>query len=153
MASSGGKSNMQQDCPILDHLACKLPGELEPRIYDVFVAVTVTANASLPMQSVEIGNRDAPWHLAGVGLHVLEAVGVAPLYIRIYNSRGTSSSDIQVRAENRMGGPNSAFAVMPSMVWPVNSSVVFDLTAGATSGSWGLFFYGFKNFYSGKAPL
>jgi len=141
---------MLADCPILDHLACKLPGEQEPRIYDVFAAVTVGADASLPMQSVEIGNRDAPWHLASVGLVTL--TGTAPLYIRVYNSRGTSFSDVMIRAENRMGGPNAAFPVMPSMVWPVNSSIMFDLLSGAVGGSWGLFFYGFKIFDRGKAP-
>jgi len=141
---------MLADCPILDHLACKLPGEQEPRIYDVFAAVTVGADASLPMQSVEIGNRDAPWHLASVGLVTL--TGTAPLYIRLYNSRGTSFSDVLIRAENRMGGTDAAFPVMPSMVWPVNSSLVFDLLSGAVGGSWGLFFYGFKIFDRGKAP-
>lgn len=141
---------MQTDCPILDHLACKLPGEQEPRIYDVFASVTVGADASLPMQSVEIGNRDAPWHLASVGLVTL--TGTAPLYIRLYNSRGTSFSDVLIRAENRMGGTNAAFPVMPSMVWPVNSSLVFDLLSGAVGGSWGLLFFGFKIFDRGKAP-
>jgi len=139
-----------QPCPVLEHLACKLPGEQEPRIYDVFASVTVGASASLPMQSVEIGNRDAPWHLASIGLVTL--TGTAPLYIRLYNSRGSAFSDIQVRAENRMGGPNAAFAVMPSMVWPVNSSLLFDLTSGLVGGSWGLFFFGFKIFDRGKAP-
>jgi hypothetical protein len=141
---------MQTDCPILDHLACKLPGEQEPRIYDVFASVAVGADASLPMQSVEIGNRDAPWHLASVALVTL--TGTAPLYIRLYNSRGTSFSDVLIRAENRMGGTNAAFPVMPSMVWPVNSSLVFDLLSGAVGGSWGLLFYGFKIFDRGKAP-
>lgn len=138
------------DCPVLDHLACKLPGEQEPRKYNVFAAVTVAANASLPMQSVAIGNRDAPWHLASVGLATL--TGTAPLYIRVYNSRGTTSSDIQVRAENRMGGTDAAFPVMPSMVWPLNSSLVFDLLSGAGGGSWALVFFGFKIFDRGKAP-
>ncbi len=139
-----------ENCPVLDHLACKLPGELEPRDYKVFASVTVAANASLPMQSVAIGNRDAPWHLASMSLVTLS--GAAPLYIRIYNSRGTSSSDVLVRAENRLGGTNAAFPVMPSMVWPVNSSLMFDLLSGAGGGTWGLLFYGFKIFDRGKAP-
>jgi len=139
------------DCPLINHLACKLPGELEPRIYDVYVEVTVAAGAFLPSQFVDIANRDAPWHCASIGIHTLS--GTANLYVRPYNSRGFGISDSLVRGITRFGGVNSARPVMPSLVWPVNSSLMFDLqNTSVGDGTWGLWFFGFKIFDRGKAP-
>lgn len=146
-----GSQSVAMECPVIDHLACKLPGELEPRIYDVFGQFTVAAAAFLPQQFVEIANRDAPWHLAGVGFTALSGTG--SLLIQMYSARGTGMSDLRIRALNIMGGPNAIFPVNPSYVWPVNSSLIFDLqNLGAGSGVFGLFFYGFKIFDRGKAP-
>lgn len=139
------------ECPIINHLACKLPGELEPRTYDVYVQVTVAAGAFLPSQFVDIGNRDAPWHCASIAIHTLS--GTAGLYIRPYNSRGFGISDAVLRANTRFGGPNAARPVMPSLVWPINSSLMFDLqNPSAGPGTFGLWFFGFKIFDRGKAP-
>jgi hypothetical protein len=139
-------------CPVIDHLACKLPGELEPRIYDVyFTTVALAAGAFLPQQFVSIGNRDAPWHLAGIGWKELATGG--QLKVQLYNSRGFGMSDLRIRAGNLFGGANAILPVNPSYVWPVNSSLCFDLeNVGAGSGTYGLFFYGFKIFDRGKAP-
>src|SRR5690606_41690773 len=111
--------------PIVNHRARKLPGELDPRIYEVYVQVTVAAGAFLPMQFVDIANRDTPFHLASMGLQQVD--GTDPLYIRIYNARGFGISDALVRADTIMGGVNSLKPLMPSLVWPVNSSLSFDL--------------------------
>lgn len=138
-------------CPVIDHLACKLPGELEPRVYDVYKAVTLTAGQLLQSQFVDLGNRDAPFHLASVAMRELSAGG--RLSIRIYNARGFGISDEILRANTRLGAINSGMPVNPQLVWPVNSSLVFDLqNTGAGSGTWGLFFYGYKIFDRGKAP-
>ena len=146
-------SNGAAACPVIDHLACKLPGELEPRIYDVYATVLnlTTAAGILPNQFVDIGNRDAPWHWSGFGTVILSGTG--RLLIRVYNSRGFGISDNLTRAGNQAGGVNSAKPVNPSFVWPVNSSLVFDVqNTGAGTGSFGLFFYGFKIYDRGKAP-
>jgi hypothetical protein len=143
-----------QTCPAIDHLACKLPGELEPRLFDVYATVTALTVAAgiLPHQSVDIANRDAPWHLAGMCWDQISGAG-SRLAIRVYDSRGFAISDNLLRVGNLMGGDNSAFPVNPSLVWPVNSSLVYDVqNTGSVTGSFALFFYGFKIFDRGKAP-
>lgn len=140
-------------CPLIDHLACKLPGELEPRLFDVFAPLTaaLATGTNLPAQSVAIGNRDAPWHCAAFA--VVQTAGTATLSVRVYNSRGFGISDDLLRAGQQFGGVNAAKPVNPSLVWPKNSSLVFDIAiggAGTFTGS--LFFYGFKIYDRGKAP-
>lgn len=139
-------------CPVLDHLTCKLPGELEPRIYDVYATVlSLTAGSFFPQQFVDIGNRDAPWHFASFGQAQLSGGGA--LKIRLYNSRGFAAADNLNYSGNIGGGQNAAFPFMPSLVWPVNSSLMFDVqNTGNATGSWALFFYGFKVYDRGKAP-
>ena len=138
-------------CPVIEHLACKLPGELEPRIYDVHTTVTIGNGVTLQNQFVDIENRDAPWHLVGLGFR--EMSGTGRLMIRLYNSRGFGMSDQMMRAGNLAGGINAATPVNPSYVWPLNSSLIFDIqNTGAGSGVFGLFFFGFKIFDRGKAP-
>lgn len=140
------------DCPLIDHLGCKLPGELEPRVYDVFGTITdIAAGAFRPKQVIEISNRDAPFHLAAVG--VKEVSGTGRLYIRIYNSRGSGISDDMEPVLAVMGGLNAPDPINPSLVWPVNASLQFDLqNNGAGAGTFQLFFYGFKLYDRGKAP-
>lgn len=142
-------------CPVIDHLACKIPGELEPRIYDVWAnlnnGIAIFAGTNLPHQFVEIGNRDAPWHLAGGG--VVQIAGAGALSVRVYNSVGFGISDDLIRVGHQFGGRNAIKPFNPSLVWPVNSSLIFDISVssgGTFSGS--LFFYGFKIYDRGKAP-
>ena len=142
-------------CPVIDHLACKLPGELEPRLYDVFFQVTTLSPTSgvLSSQAVDIGNRDAPWHFCGFAYQALSGAG--RLAVRVYDSKGHAVSDLLMRAGNLAGGVNAAMPINPSLVWPVNSSLLFDVQntgAGGTLITAGLFFFGFKIFDRGKAP-
>ena len=145
-------------CPVIDHLACKLPGDLEPRFYDVFVDTgTVTAGLYLPNQSVDIGNRDAPWHWTGFGFHRFSGTGT--LKVQIYNSQGTgivqaplNQIPTVIRIEHLAGGVDAAFPENPSYVWPVNSSLVFDVQVLGANSRFFLFFYGFKLYDRGKAP-
>lgn len=138
-------------CPVIDHLACKIPGTLEPRIYDVFKRVTIAASSFFPNQFVEIGNRDAAWHLASIGWR--ENGGPSLVSIRLYNSRGSGTSDGLIRIGQLAGGRNGARPVNPSYAWPVNSSLMFDLFNDSVgSSTFDLFFYGFKIFDRGKAP-
>lgn len=140
------------DCPIIDHLACKIPGTLEPRIYDVWRVTTLAAATFLPSQQVDIGNRDAAWHLASIGFKSIS--GPLTVKIRLYNSRGSAMSDDLVRIGMVGGGVNAAIPVNPSYVWPVNSSILFDLENpdAAVPAVFHLFFYGFKVFDRGKQP-
>jgi hypothetical protein len=143
---------MTPTCPVIDHLACKIPGELEPRVYDVYAPISGLATGlTLPQQFVDLGNRDAPWHLAAIGYRVIEGTG--RLSVKIYNSRGFAINQTLMRAGNLCGGENAAFPVNPSYVWPINSSLMFDVkNDGAGTGSFALFFFGFKIFDRGKAP-
>lgn len=146
-------TNPAPACPALDHLACKIPGTLEPRIYDVYTHVSIGAGLFRQNQFVEIGNRDAPWHLAALGWHEDPATAPTTVAIRIYNSRGFGGSDVMVRLGNIAGGQNAQMPEYPSLVWPVNSSLIFDVqnpTAGPTG--FDLFFFGFKIYDRGKAP-
>jgi hypothetical protein len=139
------------DCPVIDHLACKIPGTLEPRVYDVWKFTELAANAFLPSQQLDIANRDAAWHLASIGFH--SSTGPANIRIRLYNSRGSGLSDSTVRIGMFGGGPNAAIPVNPSYVWPVNSSLIYDLeNPTGTPASFHLFFFGFKIFDRGKQP-
>jgi hypothetical protein len=145
-----------QTCPAIDHLACKLPGELEPRLFDVYAVITglTTAAGILPHQNVDIANRDAPWHLAGMCWAPLSGDGNGGrLAIRVYDSRGFAISDNLLRAGNLMGGDNAAMPVNPSLVWPVNSTLAYDVqNVGTATANFALFFFGFKIFDRGKAP-
>jgi hypothetical protein len=148
---------MTPPCPIIDHLACKLPGEYEPRLYDVFAQVTALdpAVGILSHQAVDISNRDAPWHFAGFAYKVLSATGTGRLAVRVYDSKGHAISDNLMRAGNVAGGINAPMPMNPSLVWPVNSSLVFDVQNTGLAGTLvtaALFFYGFKIFDRGKAP-
>ena len=129
----------------------QLPEEPTPIPPPKVMTLQEAAGAFRPQQFVDIGNRDAPWHLAGIGWRELTAGG--QLLIEVYNSRGFGMSDLRIRAGNLFGGPNAILPVNPSFVWPVNSSLCFDLqNIGAGSGDYALFFYGFKIFDRGKAP-
>jgi hypothetical protein len=150
-------ANSMMACPELDHLACKLPGELEPRLYDVYATVTNLSPSVgvFSHQTVDIGNRDAPWHFAGFSYVVLSSTGTGRLAIRVYDSKGHAISDDLMRAGNVAGGVNAPMPINPSLVWPVNSSLIFDVQntgAGGTLVTAGLFFFGFKIFDYGKAP-
>lgn len=141
------------DCPVIDHLGCKLPGELEPRLFDVWSGqfTALATGTNLPGQSVSIENRDAPWHCAGLG--AVQTAGTAVLNVRIYNSRGFGVSDNLIRTGHQFGGVNSVKPVNPSLVWPVNSSLIFDISVvGAATFTGSLFFFGFKIYDRGKAP-
>lgn len=146
---SWGASKM--GCPVLDHLACKIPGTLEPRVYDVWKNITIAAGAFLPHQLVNIENRDAPWHLVAVGWK--ESTGPSLVSIQIYNARGSAMSDTLVRIGNIAGGVNALRPINPSYVWPINSALIFDLkNASGAPATFDIFFYGFKVFDRGKAP-
>jgi hypothetical protein len=139
-------------CPVINHLACKLPGELEPRTYDVFTSFSLASGVTLFNSFVDIGNRDAPFHLASLGYRNATGTG-GHLSLRVYNSRGFGIHEDLLRAGSVSGGVNAPFPYMPSLVWPVNSSLIFDVTnVGSATDTFQLYFFGFKIYDRGKAP-
>jgi hypothetical protein len=84
---------------------------------------------------------------------VKEISGTGRLYLRFYNARGVGQSDDLVNAFASMGGLNAADPLMPDLVWPINSNIIFDMrNDGVGTGVWHLFFFGFKLYDRGKAP-
>lgn len=136
-------------CPVIDHLACKFPGTLEPRKYDVFGEFTIPAGTQLPRLPIAIGNRDAPFHAVSYEVQAFDGAG--PAYWRVYDSRIASLSDSLVRIE--LPARNGARPLMPSLVWPVNGTILIDFqNDGGAEITLGVFFYGFKLYDRGKVP-
>jgi len=138
-------------CPVVDHLACKIPGDKEPVMYDVWRSFSINAGVLFQRQAVEIANRDAPWHLCSLGARLVSGTG--PFQVRIYNARDVGASDALVRVGARFGAVNAPVPVNPSMVWPVNSALIIDVqNAGPDPAVLEVFCFGFKVYDRGKSP-
>jgi hypothetical protein len=143
-------------CPAIDHLACRLPGDLEPLPYNVPFQFSIAAGLRLPGQAVDIANQDAPFHIASITW--AETTTTGSLLVRIYDAAGRGQSAVLLRAPNVLGSMNitgqlRARPEFPSIVFPINSVIQFDLEniGAGTSAGW-LLFRGYKVFERGKSP-
>lgn len=138
-------------CPVIDHLACKLPGNLDPRPYMVYAQFTLAAGQFIPRAAIPIGNRDAPFHAASLAF--VDLAGTGRLVLRPYDATGYGVTEDLVPVESFAGGLNAQRPIFPSLVWPVNGSLSVDLrNTGGAGGTWGLLWCGFRLYDRGKAP-